>query len=227
MRHNVFSHNRGFASFGILFQDCHGMEADSNVIADNVVGMFFEATTDNRFRHNVIAQNDVALEMFQNSINNTFTENNFIDNLSPFALVGKKTESRWNQNGRGNYWSSYDGYDINDDGIGDVPMKIQNVFQYLEGQNQNLRLYLYSPVSQALAVAAQAFPIININTETDEFPLMKPVDLHGFPTMRLMKEAEKRSSESETGSHGWLAFPLAGIFACGLIYHKLSRRNGR
>ena len=224
MRHNVFSHNRGFASFGILFQDCHDMVADSNIITDNVVGMFFEATTDNLFRHNIIAQNDVALQMFQNSINNIFTENNFVDNLSPLSLVGKKTESRWNQNGRGNYWSSYDGYDTNDDGIGDVPMKIQNVFEYLEGQNQNLRLYLYSPASQALAVAVQAFPILDINTEVDAFPLMRPADLHDIAAMNMMGQGENRWSQTETRSHEWLAFPFAGIFAIGFVYHKLSRR---
>ena len=228
IRHNVFSHNRGFTSFGILFQDCHDMVADSNVIADNVVGIFFEATTDNVFRHNIIAQNDVALQMFQNSVNNTFAENNFIDNLSPLALVGKHTGSRWNQNGHGNYWSSYEGYDINDDGIGDVPMKIQNVFQFLEGQRPNLRLYLYSPASQALATAAHAFPIININTEVDSFPLMRPVELRALPAVQMTSETENRSNVSGGNvSSAWLVFPLAGVFAFGLIYHKLSRRGGR
>jgi nitrous oxidase accessory protein len=177
MRHNSFVRNRGFASFGILFQDCHDTIADSNVIADNVVGMFFEASTNNVFRHNIIAQNDVALQMFQNSERNTFTENNFIDNLNPLSLVGKRTLTHWSRNGKGNYWSAYDGYDLDHDGIGDVPMKIQNVFDYLEGQYPNLRLYLYSPASQALAAAAKAFPIIEINQEVDEHPLMRPVEL--------------------------------------------------
>ncbi len=174
MRHNRFVRNRGFASFGILFQDCHNSVADSNIIADNAVGLFFEATTNNLFRHNIIAQNDVALQMFQNSERNTFTENNFIDNLNPLSLVGKRTLTHWSRNGKGNYWSAYEGYDLDHDGIGDVPMKIQNVFDYLEGQYPNLRLYLYSPASQALAAAAKAFPIIEINKEVDVHPLMKP-----------------------------------------------------
>ncbi len=177
MRHNLFAHNRGFSSFGILFQDCHGALADSNVIVDNAVGMFFEASTGNQFHRNVIAQNDVALQMYQNSVQNIFSENNFIGNLSPLTLVGKRTETQWSHNGRGNYWSAYEGYDLDYDGIGDVPMKIQNVFDYLEGRSPNLRLYLYSPASQALAAATKAFPIIDINKETDEHPLMRPVML--------------------------------------------------
>ena len=223
MRHNVFSHNRGFSSFGILFQDCHGLIADSNVIADNVVGMFFESSTDNVFRNNVIAQNDVALQMFQNSINNSFTENNFVDNLSPLTIVGKRTETHWNEGGRGNYWSSYDGYDLDGNGIGDTPMKIQNVFQYLEGQNANVRLYLYSPASQALAVAASAFPIININEEADNKPLMRQVDLHAAPAVESLKSAGEAHVDASVSSHAWLAFPFLGLIVIGLAYRKISR----
>jgi nitrous oxidase accessory protein len=201
--------------------------ADSNVIADNVVGIFFEATTDNIFRHNIIAQNDVALRMFQNSINNTFAENNFIDNLNQLSLVGKQTKSHWSEHGRGNYWSSYDGYDMSYDGIGDIPMKLQNVFQYLEGQNPNLRLYLYSPASQALATASRAFPIIEINEEADPHPLMRPFDLHSMPAVQLVVATEERAGENPTRSAGfWLLFPVAGACVVGFIYHHLSRKDG-
>jgi nitrous oxidase accessory protein len=222
MRHNVFSHNRGFSSFGILFQDCHDLVADSNVISDNVVGMFFEASTDNIFRYNVIAQNDVALQMFQNSINNTFSENIFLDNLSPLAIVGKRTETRWSDRGRGNYWSSYDGYDLDGDGIGDVPMRIQNVFHYLEGQNANVRLYLYSPASQALAAAAKAFPIISISEETDEHPLMTPPDVRDLPAVRNAQRVQ-REPRSAAGAM-WAALPVVGLVALSVLYHRFARR---
>ncbi|MEK9137970.1 MAG: nitrous oxide reductase family maturation protein NosD, partial [Bacteroidota bacterium] len=226
MRHNVFSHNRGFASFGILFQDCHGLVADSNVISDNVVGMFFESSTSNYFRHNVIAQNDIALQMFQNSISNTFTENNFIDNLNPLAIVGKRTESHWSENGRGNYWSQYDGFDLDDDGVGDVPMKIQNVFNYLEGRNANVRLYLYSPASQALAVAARAFPIIDVTKEADDHPLLRPVGLRDLPAVQQAARLRRPGSHQEPADHkAWIAFPLLGIAVIGFVYHRLARKG--
>lgn len=212
MKHNVFARNRGFASYGILFQDCHHLTADSNVIVDNVVGMFFEASTDNVFRRNVVARNDIALQMFQNSINNTFSENNFVDNLNPLAIVGKRTESHWSAHQRGNYWSSYDGYDLDGDGIGDVPMKIQNVFHFLEGQNPNVRLYLYSPASQALAVAAKAFPIININQEADTYPLMRAVDFRAMPAVEMMARLGASSSAPKRAhTQMWLALPVVGI----------------
>ncbi len=223
MRHNRFEHNRGFASFGILFQDCHYSVADSNVISDNVVGLFFEASTDNCFRHNVIARNDAALEMFQNATGNTFTENNFIDNLTPLLLVGKHTGTHWGLAGRGNYWSSYEGYDLNDDGIGDVPMKIQNVFEYLEGKNPNLRLYLYSAASQALAAATKAFPIIDINSEIDEHPLMQPTALH-LPGIR-QRTARAPDVESDGTSGPALTWMPAILMGTALFAYVIVLRT--
>lgn len=225
MKHNVFAHNRGFASFGLLFQDCHGLTADSNVVADNVVGMFLEASTDNMFRSNIVAQNDVALQMFQNSVDNAFVGNNFIDNLNPLSIVGRRTESHWSLDGRGNYWSSYDGYDLDGDGIGDMPMEIRNVFQYLEGRNDNVRVYLYSPASQALAVAAKAFPIIAINEEVDEHPMMRPIDMSALPAVRLMLESGTSPGESPPpGRRLWAAVPFLGAVALSVVYRRISRR---
>ncbi|MDH3251249.1 MAG: nitrous oxide reductase family maturation protein NosD [Ignavibacteria bacterium] len=224
-RHNLFTRNRGFSSFGILFQDCHDMVADSNVISDNMVGLFFEATTDNVFRHNIIALNDAAVQMFQNSLNNTFTENNFVGNLTPLLLEGKSTQAQWSRAGRGNYWSSYDGYDMDGDAIGDTPMKIQNVFQYLEGQRPNLRLYLYSPASQALATAASAFPIIDVNSEVDEFPLMRPVDLGSLPAVQAITRIHNARLPSGGWQRMWLLMPVVGVCIAGMLYHHRVRKG--
>ena len=220
MKHNIFLRNRGFASYGMLLQDCHYSVADSNVISDNVIGIFYENSTNNIFRSNIIARNDLGLEMFQNSINNTFTENNFIDNLNPLTIVGKKTESRWSLNGKGNYWSSYTGYDLDQDGIGDVPMKIENVFSYLEGKNENVRLYLYSPASQALAVSAKAFPILDISGERDEHPLMQPVPLRWFSTAVNTGGAQTFSSNKAS----FVAWVIPVLFSIWIAFLFRARK---
>lgn len=223
LKHNIFLNNRGFASYGILLQDCHYSTADSNIIADNVTGLFFEASTNNRFRNNIIARNDVALHIFQNSITNTFTENNFIDNLNLLTIVGKRTESQWNVAGKGNYWSSYNGYDIDADGIGDVPMKIQNVFNYIEGKNANVRLYLYSPAAQALAVSAKAFPIIDLNKEIDAFPLMFPVDMRWAVELQNSFCDPTRSSRPHYFTSVGFVLQLLGFVVVGFAFVKVHR----
>ncbi len=176
-RRNTFIHNRGFSSFGILFQECSELLAEENFIVDNATGIFMEALRKTTFRRNTIANNDVALQMFSSSDANVFTENNFIGNLSPLQLIGRSTTTRWSENGRGNFWSDYDGYDLNEDGRGDVPLRIQNVFEHMEGNHPRLRLYLDSPAARAMAVAEKTFPILRGSSEIDEAPLMKRVEL--------------------------------------------------
>jgi nitrous oxidase accessory protein len=174
LRRNAFAHNRGFSSFGILFQDCEDSVAEENAIVDNATGIFMEALRRSVFRRNVIAGNDLAIQMFQNADRVLLARNNFIDNLSPLHLVGKRSNTEWQENGRGNYWSDYEGYDLDSDGVGDVPHKVQNVFQYLEGNFPRLRLYLNSASAQALAGAEKTFPIIKGSSERDAAPLMNP-----------------------------------------------------
>lgn len=176
-RRNAFVHNRGFSSFGILFQECNELVAEDNFIIDNATGIFMEALRKTRFRHNVIAQNDVAMQMFSNSDENVFTENNFVDNLTTLQLVGKSTTTKWSENGSGNFWSGYDGYDMNEDGRGDVPQQVQDVFEFIGGNYPRLRIYLDSPAAKALAVAERTFPVLKGSQEIDTSPLMRAVDL--------------------------------------------------
>ena len=178
LRRNAFTHNRGFSSFGILFQDCDDIRAEDNYIINNATGIFMEALRQSAFRRNVIAENDVALQIFSSSAQNIFTENNFIENLSPLSLVGRNTTTQWQENGRGNYWSDYDGYDLDGDGVGDVAHKVQNVFEYLEGNFPRLRLYLSSAAAQSLATAEKTFPIIKGSAETDTAPLARAVAMN-------------------------------------------------
>lgn len=170
-RRNSFIHNRGFSSFGILFQDCEDCLAEDNFIIDNACGLFFEALRKSRFCHNVIAENDVAMQIYSSADNNEFTGNNFVENLSPLQLVGSYTNTRWQQN----YWSDYDGYDLDGNGTGDVAHKVQNVFEYLEGNYPRLRLYFNSPAAQALATAERTFPIIKGSSLQDGAPLSQAV----------------------------------------------------
>ncbi|MCZ2391491.1 MAG: nitrous oxide reductase family maturation protein NosD [Acidobacteria bacterium] len=177
LRRNTFVHNRGFSSFGILFQDCRECTIEENLVLDNAVGLFLEASLNSTFRRNTIAENDVAMEIFASSENNTFTENNFINNMSPLTMIGRTSSTKWTSDRGGNYWDDYDGYDLDTDGKGDVAHPIHNIFEYLEGNFPRVRIYLNSPAAQALVAAEKAFPILKGSNEFDRRPLMSPVKI--------------------------------------------------
>ena len=173
-RRNAFIHNRGFSSFGILFQDCDKCVAEDNFIVDNATGVFMEALRDSTFRNNVIAENNVALQLFSSVDRNIFSGNRFLLNLNTLYLIGRSTNTRWSDQRRGNFWDDYDGYDLDGDGLGDKPHKIQNVFEYLEGNYPRLQVYLQSPAAKALAVAEKSFPVMfKGSSEVDTAPLMR------------------------------------------------------
>lgn len=177
LKRNTFVHNRGFSSFGILFQDCRKCTIEENLVLDNAVGLFLEGTRNSVFRRNTIAENDVAMEIFTSSEENMVVENNFINNMSPLTLIGRASSTVWNTSEGGNYWGDYDGYDMDVDGIGDLPHPIHNVFEYLEGNFPRLRIYLNSPAAQSLVAAEKAFPILKGSSEFDRRPLMRPVKI--------------------------------------------------
>jgi nitrous oxidase accessory protein len=216
-RRNAFIHNRGYSSFGILFQDCNDCIAEGNFIIDNSVGLFMEAIRRSAFRNNVIAGNDVAIEMFASAADNVFAENNFVENISPLHLVGRTTTTRWASEGRGNFWSDYDGYDLDGDGVGDVPHKVQNVFEYMEGNHPRLRLYLLSPAAQALAVAEKTLPVVRGSSEADPAPLVKATEIK-FPF-----------AERKTGRTERVPLLLVSLFMVGaglLLVVSAQRRAG-
>jgi nitrous oxidase accessory protein len=214
-RRNAFIHNRGFSSFGVLFQDSQNCVSEENLFVDNVVGIFMEALVDSRFERNLIASNDTAIQAFSSAERNDFIRNNFVANLSPISIVGKTSNIRWDRDGAGNYWSDYKGYDLDGNGIGDVPFRIQNLFEHLEGHRPRLRIYFFSPASQALAAAEQSFPIVEGSHEFDRNPLMKPVDIQTKIPEGL---------NARRGSAAWTGIPASMcVFAAVVMWRGRKR----
>jgi nitrous oxidase accessory protein len=216
-RRNAFVHNRGFSSFGILFQDCDQCLSEDNLVADNATGLFAEALRNSVFRNNVISENDVALQVYGSSSNLSFSGNRFVENLSPLRVVGKRSNARWEIDGLGNLWSDYDGYDLDGDNVGDRPHRIQNIFEHLEGNYPRLRIYLASPAAQALGAAERAFPVIQQSSEADHRPMMRA----GALLPALASLTPKRSS------HVRLAAASLVMLAAGILMLWQGRKRVR
>ncbi|NIR73474.1 nitrous oxide reductase family maturation protein NosD [candidate division KSB1 bacterium] len=207
-KRNIFEQNRGVSSLGILFKDCDFCLSEENIIAANATGIFIDNSSKNIFRRNTVSFNDLALKIFSSANYNLFYENNFMFNMSPLEIVGRRTTTKWASEGRGNYWTSYQGFDLNHDGIADHPYKIQNLFDYIEGNYPALRLFSFSPASQAIAAGQVVMPIFDITFEEDPAPLMRPIDL------RELRQ-QITGSSSDGGFQMFSLFVLAGV--CGLL----------
>jgi nitrous oxidase accessory protein len=172
---NSFARCRGYRAYGILLQSMKNVTATSNLVLDNSRGIFLNNADGNRFEHNDVVDNDLAIQLNGGCDDNLFVRNNFLDNLSELLLDVSDRGTRWADESAGNYWSRYRGYDLDRDGVGDVPFNIQNVFQVMETRVPEVRFYLLSPAASLLETAERALPILNLGNAQDPMPLMQSV----------------------------------------------------
>ncbi len=199
---NVFARCRGFRAYGILLQSISRAEARSNLVLDNSRGIFMNNSDSCRFENNDVVDNDLAIQLNGGCDDNLFVRNNFINNLSELLLDVSDRETKWADDAGGNHWSHYKGYDLDRDGIGDVPFDIQNVFQVVESQVPEVRFYLLSPAAEVLQAAERALPILNLGDARDPKPLMQAVVNKEVPW-------QQASSSRFSPSPLWAVFFLA------------------
>lgn len=176
-RRNRFLHNRGFASVGLLLQQCDDVLAESNLIADNARGIFIEGTHRAQFIGNVVAKADVAIVAFDSARETRFAGNSFVGNMSPLTLVGRRLDATF----EGNYWSGHREPDLDGDGRTERPYVLTSVFDHLRGNLTAADLYVDGFAASALAMAETAFPVLAPAPVVEAHPLARPPALSEVP----------------------------------------------
>jgi nitrous oxidase accessory protein len=177
-RRNRFLRNRGFASVGLLLQQCDDVIAEDNFIADNARGIFLEGTQRVTFRRNLVAQSDAAVVMFDSAKVTRFEGNAFVGNMSPLNLVGVRTDTVFD----GNYWSDNVEPDLDGDGRSDRPHRLSSVFDHFRGNLTAADLFSDGFAASALGAAERAFPIIAVAPVHDRAPLTRMPSLDAVPS---------------------------------------------
>lgn len=183
---NILADNRGPSGYGIGLKDMDGVDARDNRIVGNRIGVYIDTSPQSvdvydYFVRNLIACNDAGVAVLPSCQRNVFQDNSFVENQEQVAILGSGElhDNVFTVNGRGNFWSDYKGFDLNGDGVGDLPYRCQSLFENLMDREPKLRFFLYSPAQQAIEMASQAFPAVRPRAKlTDDAPLMRPVELH-------------------------------------------------
>ncbi|CDX00248.1 Copper-binding periplasmic protein [Desulfitobacterium hafniense] len=216
---NVFAYNRGHRSFGVLFSSCNDCVAEENIIFGNTRGVLFDVSYHNTFRNNLVAANDIGIDLIASSGFNTFVKNNFIDNMEQIAFrAGRIGEGNvFYAEETGNYWNDYRGFDLDQNGIGDTPYLTGNIFTYLMNKAPAVRLFLNSPAATALEFAENMFPVIEIPKAEDPYPLIGPVEMNTqLPTGR-----------NQVSNKAFGAYSLVMLLLAGLIVGRALGRSSQ
>lgn len=171
MNNNIFQNNWGNASYGLLLKDITDGKILNNKFIHNTCAIYIEGSNRNVVQHNNFESNGWAIRLMANSMDNIFKQNNFMSNSFEVTTNSTRNFNTFENN----YWSDYDGYDINDDGIGEVPHHPVKLFSIIVEQNRPTLLLLRSFFVELLNVAEKVFPVITPETLVDKSPLMSAV----------------------------------------------------
>jgi len=215
LRNRIYN-NRGSSGYGIGLKDDDGIVIENNDLLANRVGIYIDnspssADSVGLVKGNRIAFNEVGLLATPITHDNVITVNAFIENEEQVTVHGggQLSLNTFASDGRGNFWSDYNGFDKDRDGIGDFPQSPSSLFRTLLARDPNLRLFVHSPAQQAVELTARAFPEIS--------PKPMFVDPAPLVTIPVFQSGGGTSGGSSTTLMAALATGLL-ILASGIIW---------
>lgn len=172
MKNNKFNNNWGPASYGLLLKDITDSRITDNKFIENTSGIYIEGCNRSEFEKNLFEKNGWAVKLMANSSDNLFTLNNFLSNTFDVSTNSRQNFSTFSSN----YWSKYDGYDLNKNGIGDVPYRPVKLYSVMVEQNEPSLVLLNSIFIDLLNIAESVFPSLTPETLIDKTPLLKIIE---------------------------------------------------
>jgi nitrous oxidase accessory protein len=171
---NLFEHNWGSSAYGLLLKDIRDSEVKNNRFIKNTVGIHLEGVSRTMFEGNTLTANGYAIRLQASCDDNTFVKNNFKSNTFDMATNGSLVLNTIN----GNYWDKYEGYDLNKDGIGDVPFHPVSMYAMIVERIPTAVLLWRSFMVFLMDKAEKTMPVVTPINLKDNSPFMRAHDLN-------------------------------------------------
>ncbi|MAO07296.1 MAG: nitrous oxide reductase [Alteromonas sp.] len=170
MHQNTFKKNWGMASFGVLLKEINDAEIKENVFEENTVGINIEGSNRIVYSGNNFIRNGYAIKVLGACYENTFEKNNFLYNSFDLSYNSKINDNVF----RNNYWSGYTGYDLNKDGVGDVPFRPVKLFSYVVNKTPETIILMRSLFIDLIDFSEKVSPVFTPDNLQDATPKMTP-----------------------------------------------------
>jgi len=171
MTGNRFEGNWGSAAYGLLLKEISDGKLTGNVFMRNTTALFADGANRLQAHRNDFVNNGWAVKLDASTENARFTANNYIGNSFDVSSNSSEHTTTF----AGNYWDSYEGYDLNRDGYGDVPFRPVRLFSAIVAQNAPAIILLRSPFVRLLDSAEGLLPLFTPAGLADRRPAMTRV----------------------------------------------------
>jgi nitrous oxidase accessory protein len=170
MEWNHFEQNWGASSYGILLKDISDSYIQHNTFFKNTAALHLEGTSRIEIRQNLFKENGWAIKVQASCEDNNFHHNNFVGNSFDVSTNGTMMLNKFYNN----YWDKYEGYDLDKNGIGDVPYHPVSMYSMIVEENPNSLILLRSFMVSLLDKAEKAIPSLTPENLVDTKPMIKP-----------------------------------------------------
>lgn len=171
MYNNIFRENWGTASYGLLLKEINDAEIMYNTFEENTIGINTEGSNRIKYVNNNFINNGWAIKVLGACYTNTFKGNNFLYNSFDMAYNSKVNDNEFD----GNYWSEYTGYDLDKDGIGDVPYRPVKLFSYIVNRTPETIILLRSLFIDIIDFSEKVSPVFTPDNLLDNNPKIKRI----------------------------------------------------
>ncbi len=168
MYNNTFRKNWGTAAFGILLKEINDAEIKDNIFEENTVAINIEGSNRIVYSGNDFIRNGYAVKVLGACYTNTFEKNNFLYNSFDLSYNSKINDNVF----RDNYWSNYTGYDLDKDGVGDVPFRPVKLFSYVVNKTPETIILMRSLFIDIIDFSEKVSPVFTPDDLQDATPKM-------------------------------------------------------
>tara|TARA_R110002050_G_scaffold57866_5_gene130193 strand:+ start:21725 stop:22969 length:1245 start_codon:yes stop_codon:yes gene_type:complete len=171
MLNNTFKENWGTASYGLLLKEINDAEITGNTFEENTIGINIEGSNRIIYKNNNFINNGWAIKVRGACYTNSFIENNFLYNSFDISYNSNINDNVFNKN----YWSNYTGYDLDKNGIGDVPYRPVKLFSYIVNRTPETIILLRSLFIDIIDFSEKVSPVFTPDNLMDNKPLTKRI----------------------------------------------------
>ena len=169
MTGNRFEENWGAAAYGLLLKEISDARLEHNVFYRNTTGLFADGANRLVADRNDFIANGWAVKLDASTVGGALTRNNFVSNTFDMTSNSRDPSTVL----AGNFWDSYRGYDLDRDGVGDVPFHPVRLFSMIVERHEPALLLLRSGFVTLLDAAERALPALTPAILVDARPAMR------------------------------------------------------